>query len=59
MFGNRYGRGDNMGKENIVATCHVNDCMWWESDHCNASQIKVDMIENHADCLTYEKEGEL
>ncbi len=48
-----------MSKENIVATCHVNDCMWWESEHCNASQIKVDMIENHADCLTYEKEGEL
>jgi hypothetical protein len=46
-----------MGKDNIVATCHVNDCVWWKSEHCSAPQIKVDVAQNHADCMTYEKEG--
>jgi len=46
-----------MGQDNIVATCHVADCVWWQSEHCTAPQIKVDSMENHADCITYEKEG--
>lgn len=48
-----------MGEDNIVATCHVNDCVWWESEHCIAPKIKVDMMENHADCITYQKESGL
>ncbi len=46
-----------MADNNIVATCHANDCAWWESEHCIAPKIQVGMLENHADCLTYQKEG--
>ncbi len=46
-----------MGENNIVATCHANDCVWWESEHCIAPKIQVSMMNEHADCDTYEIEG--
>ncbi len=47
-----------MSENNIIATCHVNDCSWWQNDHCLAEKIQVNKMENHADCMTYEKESE-
>jgi len=47
-----------MGENNIIATCHVSDCSFWQNEHCLAQKIQVDVMQDHADCMTYNKESD-